>query len=280
MLHRGLVFAIAGMMVGSGAAFGFTIDGSLLDDWDVSVADNNASTFDFVGAANLLGTHVEDQNDSAGNGGYLGPNYGGQNYDAEMMAVALQGDQLLIAIVTGQRPDNGFKKFGPGDIRIETSAGTYAVEVGGGRGGATGSAIAEGAPGATYTLNGNGYTTGYAADPGHPAGTIWAAPGWLNDPINPKEPTQIKPGTGTYVGTADYAYTLNDDPTNQHAVIELAIQLAPFAGQTLESVHWRPGCGNDELDVNAGSVFIPEPSAVLMLLGGSMALIAARRQRR
>ena len=72
-------------------ASAFVIDGNL-EDWGVTVADGNKSTYDFLGDINLLASMVDDQNDYALWFGYLGPNRGGQNYDAEMLAVAKAGD--------------------------------------------------------------------------------------------------------------------------------------------------------------------------------------------
>lgn len=268
------------MVVGSAPALGFLIDGNL-DDWGVTVADDGGSTYGFLPTINLLGSHVEDQNDHAGNGVYLGPNYGGQDYDAEMMAVAHEGGRYLsVAIVTGQRPDNGFRLFAPGDIRIETSAGIYGIEVGGGAGGGAGSAITEGGDGSTYNLTSSGYTQGHTmADSPQGAGSIWTKVTWLLDPINPKEVTQfqIDPLASTFVGTADYVYT-RDTVTNQHAIIELTFDALPLAGMTIESMHWRPACGNDELDVDLDFVPVPEPTGLLILLAGGLTVLIPKQR--
>ena len=77
-----VAFAFLGLALSAGAAQAFTVDGNL-SDWGVSVVDNNGSDFVVSSDPSILGVHVEDQNDTAGNGGFLGPNSGGQNYDAE-----------------------------------------------------------------------------------------------------------------------------------------------------------------------------------------------------
>ena len=71
------------------------VDGNLAD-WGVSVQDSRnahpASVFSTVnvGAGNKLFSYsIEDTNDLAGHGFYLGPQYGGQDYDVEFMAAAL-----------------------------------------------------------------------------------------------------------------------------------------------------------------------------------------------
>jgi len=119
-------------------AAALVVDGNL-SDWGVHVADNNQSTFNFTANIGLLGTHIDDQCDLAGDNGYLGPHYGGQNFDAEMMAVALKNGRFYIAIVTGQRPDNGLARYNPGDLIIATAGGTFGMEMGGGQGGGAGS---------------------------------------------------------------------------------------------------------------------------------------------
>ena len=56
---------------------------------------------------------IDKVTDNAGDGGYLGPYYGGQNYDGEFLAASFDGVKLSIVVVTGQRPDNGFSRFAP-----------------------------------------------------------------------------------------------------------------------------------------------------------------------
>jgi len=273
MSQRILAVGLACLVFGSAPAFAsFIVDGDL-SDWGVTVADNNNSVFGFSTAFSVLGTHLEDQNDNAGDGGALGPNQGGQNYDAEMMAVAVHAGHMYVAVVTGQRPDNGFTRYAPGDIRIETDAGSYGLEVGGGPGGGDGTLLSTGAFGSTYTLKGNGYTLAHAyANERQTVGSIWGEVTWLMDPINPKEPTQFEiTNASEFLGEAEYIYTRDSD-TAQHAVIEFAFDLSLFAGQTLESIHWRPSCGNDELDVA-----VPEPGALASLLLGGLALVIRRR---
>ncbi len=255
-------------------AMALIVDGNL-SDWGVNVADQNQSTFNFAVNIGLLGSHVEDQDDLAGDSGYLGPNIGGQNFDAEMMAVALTGGRFYISIVTGQRPDNGLARYNPGDLIITTAGGTFGLEVGGGAGGGAGSAIAAGATGSTYTLNSSGFTTAHAnANAQQTAGSIWGNVDWLLDPISPKVPVQFAiNGGSTFVGLADYIYTRNT-VTSQHAIIELSFPAAWFAGNSIESFTWRPSCGNDELQV-----MVPEPASLGLMLLGVAAVVRSNRRR-
>ena len=282
MLSKHTFAAVGALRLGPMMAFAapIVIDGSLAD-WGVTVADNNKSMFTFNPAVDILGSFQEDQSDSAGDGGFLGPNYGGQNYDGELLAVTHEGTRLLVALVSGQRPDNGAARFAPGDIRIETSGGTYWLEVGGGSGdkNQTRSAIATGAAGTTYVLDSSGFTTSSAnAAPTQTAGSIWMNVTELLDPIAPKEPTQfaIKPAS-VNIGAAEYVFT-RDAQSGEHSVMELAFDATWFGGETIESIHWRPACGNDELDVPVN--FTPEPASLALLVVGGLTLARQRGRKR
>lgn len=245
-----------------------TVDGNL-GDWGFVVADNNGSSFIPAGGLQLLGIAVEDQNDFAGDNAYLGPYNGGQNYDAELLAAAVQGPNLFISIVTGQRPDNGLHRFAPGDIQIHTTAGLYRIEVGGGVGGGPGGAIVENAGGSTYGIDSDGWSTGLVSTPStQKAGTIWAN-SWgvyYNQLQNPG---------ATKIGTADYIYTRNS-VTTQHAIIELSLPLALFAGQQLLSIDWAAACNNDALEIDVCNV--PEPSSAVLAVLGLVGLFTWRRR--
>ena len=300
--------ALLALLLVSPAFGGIAINGNL-SDWGVSVADNNGSNFGVaagagqatLGDGSVMYYHLEDQHDLAGHSTLLGPNYGGQDYDAEFMGVVLNGTQLSIAIVTGQRPDNGFTFFAPGDIRIQTSQGVFAVEVGGGMGGGSGTAITEGALGATYRLNANGETKGallsdgtavgdlsgpnpqLVANASQTAGSIWKDPEWIFDPIVPQGPTQMQFVGGTRVGDADYIYTRNSS-TSQHSIIELTLDAALLGGGILESVYWRPSCGNDELNVDVDRQIVPEASTLvswgLLAFCAALGMVFNKRRKR
>lgn len=133
------------------------------------------------------------------------PNYGGQNYDVEFMGMSLQGNTMYLAIVTGQRPDNGLKRYSPGDIYLTTPEGVFGIEVGDGPGGGDGSLITEGAEGSTYNLRSNGYTQSYGTtDVAQTAGSIWKDADWIIDPLGAPTPVQISiNGASTMIGDAD-----------------------------------------------------------------------------
>jgi len=275
-----LLFAFAGLfLAGRVHAATLTVDGSAAD-WGFSVADNNASTFTPDGGLSLAGLFVEDSDDLAGDGGVVGPNLGGQNYDAEAMAVAVQDSHLYIVIVSGQRPDNGLTRYGPGDLRILTSGGDYGVEIGGGAGGGAGGMLVGGDAGSTYTLNSNGFTNSQAtANVAQTAGSVWQNPDWILDPIAPQEETQLQiDGGGTYVGDAIYRFSRNTFST-QHSIIEMAIPLSLFGGEMIENIIWHPACGNDILSIS--TEIVPEPGTfTLAALAAAAAMFPVLRRRR
>lgn len=276
-----LALAASGLILTTAAqAATLTVDGSAAD-WGFSVADNNASTFVPAGGLALSGIFVEDSDDLAGDGGFVGPNLGGQNYDAEVMAAAIQGSDLYIVIVSGQRPDNGLARYAPGDLRIITSGGDYGIEVGGGAGGGAGGTLLGGESGSTYTLNSNGFTIAHnVANAAQTAGSVWYNPNWIFDPIVPQEETQMQmDGGGTHVGDATFVFT-RDSQTTQHSVIEMAIPLSIFGGQTIENILWHPACGNDVLSLS--TQIVPEPGTFTLgaLAVAALAVPLVRRRRR
>ncbi|HVJ66941.1 MAG TPA: PEP-CTERM sorting domain-containing protein [Caulifigura sp.] len=246
------------------ASAGWSTGDMSLQDWGLTIRDtSNPSYSGFTNQptpANPLFTQtktvtvngqpftyryvMEDSNDTS-NSYSVGPNTGGQNYDSEFMGIGRYGDQVVIGILTGQRPDNGFANFAPGDIKITTDKGVFGVEVGGGIGGtsASNSAVGLGDAGTNYMTASDGRTIGALNSDGtkqanngistsalkqatsadnslaHPlqtAGSIWFNPNWLKDPIaNPTTDVQIQFGSGALAGQADsYMYTRNQTDLN------------------------------------------------------------------
>jgi PEP-CTERM motif len=282
--HVFLCAVISALLLPGGRVVAATlvVDGSE-SDWGFSVADNNASTFVAAGGLNILGTHIEDSDDFAGDSGYVGPNLGGQNYDGEALAVALQGNDLFILIASGQRPDNGLQRFGPGDLRITTNLGTYGIEMGGGAGGGSGTMQVGGDAGSTYTLDSNGFTVSHAtADAAQTAGSIWLNPSWILDPIPPSEQTQMQlGGGGTLAGNADFRST-RDSYTTQHSIFEMSIPMSLFDGRIITAITWYPSCGNDELSVSLSlpSPTVPEPGTIVLAAMAFVGLVPLVRRRR
>ncbi len=297
------------------ARAGVVVDGDL-SDWGISVKDSNASNFNGLSFPPKTGTtsfgsfdydyFLEDTNDNSNNYS-VGPNAGGQNFDAEFLGVGTDDTRLVIAIVSGQRPDNHEDKFSPGDIIINTDQGYIGVEVGGGYGHNTGGilgAIEEGAPGSTYALTNNGFTRGVVNSDGsssgdtsgtvdihtggtapiligsaQKAGTVWKDPTLILDPI--ADPTSVvqQLSGGQLVGTADYYFSrdfktsqIDGTVISQHSIIEVAIPYWMLSGLTIQSIEWAPSCGNDLLKVQPG-VSIPEVTLLPVPEPSTLALL-------
>jgi hypothetical protein len=248
------------------------------------------STGLIVGSPN---PHAEDTDDRAGTSFPLGPHYGGQDYDAQYLAVALStpaagtlvSSTIYVLISTGTRPDNGTAFFGLGDIRIAAGTGKFGIETGGG----AGALVSEGVGnGNNFVLAGNGTTISMVGTPIGGAGTLFKTPDavdWESDPILADGPpasheddrNQIDYGSGgvtagDIVATADYAYTANtltnvglDDgglgDQGVHALIELALPAShfvvtdAFGNQSLVfDITWGSSCNNDIVHVEAGLI--------------------------
>jgi len=267
----------------------------------------------FAGSStNWFNYVMEDSNDSWDVSHTLGPNRGGQDYDSEFMGIGRYGDQVVISILTGQRADNVLADFAPGDIKLTTTKGVYGVEVGGGIGGASSSAVTTlGGLGSTYQTASDGYTigalnsdgskwvdtsngnsttalknatsyNGLGASSQQTAGSIWFSPTWLKDPIpTPTTDVQIEYGTGTYKGQAS-SYIYKQVAGTQHAVIEVSIPISMFQGATITQIEWSPSCGNDILAIKSLKVTTnPEPASLVLMGFGGLAtcVIGARRRR-
>jgi len=229
---------------------------------------------------------TEDQDDTAGTGGYLGPYYGGQNYDSEFLGASLcDGKTLSILVVSGQRPDNGLSNYSPGDIRISTSIGVFGIEVGGN---------ANDNFATTYNLNTSGFTTSVTTLNTRNAGSIWktsstpdSVANWISDsiPAPPDYPVQLNHTTlqsSNFVGNANFLYTKNS-VTTKHSIIELSFDAFSLLGSgvKINSISWYPSCGNDSsIIAMGGAQTVPEPSAFAIIPGLSFLAMFLQRFRR
>jgi len=304
-----------------------TVNGNL-SDWGVSVGNNNTTTYPVAtvnktGQNGLYGRYaegshttsggfsyyyfIEDSIDTASASGQLGPNQGGQNYDGEFIGVGIDGDELTIAILTGQTSDNPFDSYSPGDIRIVTSHGVYGIEVGGGVGGNGSTVTNYGDAGTTYKVSSNGSTVGVKNSNGtssgnvtgmagpratQTAGSLWHNPTWIADPIShPTDLVQMQFTGGSLVNTSGTSFIYSRPLNSQHAVIEVSIKLSAFLNGgnsvSFNEFSWFPSCGNDALriDLSGGNSMLfatPEPTSIGLMAMAGLAFAGAwpiRRRR-
>lgn len=284
-----------------------TINGGL-SDWGVVLANNNASNImpntvaPGSSSPHCSGTlnsswACENTNDNAttfdANGGFIGPEWGGQDYDVEFLGAArgsgANANKLFIGIASGLRPDNGSRLYAPGDLFLKINGVAYVIETGGGTGHAGGvplGAETQGAAGAFYNLDGNGYTASRTSLADQTVGSIWRVDqGTAYQTAWATQATQWQKVAGAVsLGTATVYSTLDSLSGNQdqHAVIEMGMDLGLFGVgnqlTTIDELRWGPSCYNDVLAVDGTVLAVPEPATLPMVGLGLLAFAGLRRR--
>lgn len=243
MNPRPLRFALALLVSSWALAQTYVIDGSI-SDWAINPTTLRSST--------ARGQTFEDQT-GASTGVYLGPQYGGQVYDAEAIYVDWNLTTLYVGILTGMPPTH--VNYSPGDILFDFNYSPIDSNLG-----------------STSTPDyGLVLTTHMGLTPGN----LYQGTTWLQGEAAASSMYAVAVKTGTVVGTSStvsmvYAATpitgLGAYTTDAHYFIEAAVPLSAFGSlwtseglsQSLE-IRWGPTCANDLISVGLAAT-VPEPS--------------------
>ncbi len=216
-----------------------------LSDWGISYGNWTPAAL----APPNVSYAVEDW--VSGNNGYLGPGYGGDEYDVEAVYLAFDAENYYFAVVTGF-PLAGRDAWGghyvehydPGDLALDLNGDNVydaAVDVSDG--------------GLLRTGN---LAWQNPAIEGHQA---W---GGVSDPLRVTSWSQSQSIEGFRYGTFSGRYA-----------IEAVIDRDDLDVSGPLKLHWTMGCGND---LGEGVIQpVPEPAS-LMLLGAGLALVGVARR--
>jgi len=221
----------------------------------------SASVLDFWAAD---GWTVLDAEDGVGAGGYVGPGWGGQAFDAEYLFYKLEGSILSVGLQTGFDLSDGTqvyekKPYYAGDVAIAFNGHSYkyAIDFG------------------LVTKDYHQYSdVGIGSGNQDPAG-FYKVSEWNNDlalavssPFAMDEGSLVTSLTGASSGAELMADGLSYYRTASFDLASLGFSVADF------SAHWTMSCGNDVVE---GSATVPEPSALLLMAGGLFGLIGGRK---
>jgi len=243
-LTKILVFSILGVFLLAGTAMGITIDGEM-NDWGIT-AWTGFSTADDVdspvtGYSN--GVYYWEE-DGVGANGYVGPAYGGQDFDIEALYVTVDSGNLYVGVITGFFPDTVYYM---GDIAIDLNGdGIYEYGI--------------------DTTNGQLYT-------------VLTTDDWIPSSHTCSSPASIKGApTGTPTGTPpDFYYgpgKLNSNPGDIYVIEAIMASASALGWSGSGNFHITQSCGND-----AGDLHIPEPATMLLLGTGLLGLAVLGRKK-
>lgn len=284
----------------SASAYTITVGDDSLSDWGVTVdyTKANRDNGDWTATNAGIVSWAED-NATSGSSGYVGPGYGGQNFDVEAAYLTSSSTMLGAAFVTGfdragQYGGWGGESIPPlyytGDLFFDVNSNeTWDFAV------------------AMWTRA--NFTAGYAYAP-----SLSAPPGWLLPPtisayVDTSEPWALngalEQSSFTEYSNVLYAYSEGnvhegvanefDGPSGDsllwgpfdHNIVEVGIPLSFIGPADSVTMHYTMQCGNDWLEMSYSFdddpvddiVPIPEPGTFLLLLQAAAVGVYARRRR-
>ncbi|HEQ60884.1 MAG TPA: PEP-CTERM sorting domain-containing protein [Firmicutes bacterium] len=201
------------------------------------------------------GYYVTD--DGVGRYGYVGPGYGGQEFDVEYMGLRIVGNTVYFGLQTGFDLVNGSQGFAPGDFAIDVDGDQvydYAINFS-----ISGSAV-------TYTLYEN---------------PVWEDVVYSQHNIS----NPFRNVGGDIIDTFffDTGYGSGIFPNNIDGGVSHVLEgFFDLSALDLHSggdilLHWTMECGNDYLQVTG---VVPEPTSLAMCGAGLLGLLIGRRRLR
>ncbi len=270
-----LVVGVFCWMVTSATASSITVDGNYTD-WGF----NSWKGFNISGegpgnpvTGNSNGIYWWEE-DGVGSWGYVGPGYGGQQFDVEGLYTKIADGYLYFLVISGMRGSVGNTDFEPGDVVINLLSDNvidkqYVVET----------------TGYKFNLDKNGHvnSTSITGSAGYlynvtdgEAELEDGLDNWENKPDN-QDPTQISSVSES--GKQIY-FAFSQPDSQDHSVIEGAISLSllDLTGINGINIHYATVCGNDGGSTPTAPV--PEPGTIMLVGAGLLGLALGRRKKK
>ncbi|MEJ2394189.1 MAG: PEP-CTERM sorting domain-containing protein [Candidatus Thiodiazotropha sp.] len=207
-----------------------------------------------------------DSEDGVGSGGYVGPGWGGQSFDAEYLFYKQDGNLLSIGLQSGFDLVNGEQAYADheyfaGDLALAFNGGAYdyAVDFG------------------FETKDIDGVNAGGAPD----AEGLYSVSSWNNNiSFAVSSPFAMDSGSLLTGVTSTSGFATLVDGTSYFRTATFDLAALGFETNSF-SAHWTMSCGNDVVEGSADvATDVPEPATLLLMAGGLFGLFGGRRLRR